>query len=263
MTQEATPHTKPCVFRIFTGLWIAALMLAFMPDARAESMYEQNFNDATIQLLDGAQFGPDASGASGKPGDKSYLAETSALPKAVALIPTGSIPAGVQLDELTVTAWYKPSGDQNDATTLFSALGSVLIWDSAKKQWVWRVEVAKTDGSTGPYWFYLSSPPAGEWLKPGEWTFIVLTWSRNESLARFYQGDSSTAPVLGREMVRKEQVDSLAIDGKKKNTIGNDRSKTERAFGGEIDNVRFYDKALDEDAIAAIYKADLANEPVK
>lgn len=229
--------------------------------ASAQEIYQQRFNDESIEMLDGAKLGPDASGVSGKPGDRAYSADTSVSRKAVAVIPAAGLPEGNEIDELTVTAWYKPAAnDEEDATTLFSALGSVLIWDATKKHWVWRIETDKTDGSPGPYWFYLSSPPLGEWMKPGAWTFIALVWKRDQGLVRFYQGDPSAAPVLGREITRPEQVAPLKIEGKRKNTIGNDRLKTERAFGGEIDNVRFFGNALDDDQLSVIFRADVANE---
>lgn len=260
MTHHTVPRPGPNVRRIFTCLWIVALVCACVTNALSQSLYQQNFNQETIQLSDGAQLGPDASGASGKAGDRSYLAETSALPKAVAIIPSKEVPDGAKLEELTVTAWYKPSAELADATTLFSALGTVLIWDNAKKHWVWRVEAAKIDGSQGPYWFYLSSPPVGAWVAPGEWTFIALVWNKAEGVVRFYQGNSGTEPKPRHEIIRREEVEPLVIEARKKNTIGNDRLKTDRAFGGNIDNVRFFGKVLDESAIEAIYKADLANE---
>ncbi len=258
-------HLLPAVRipHVVLGLLIAPVLCVSVPEAWSEELYQQRFNEEDILLLDGAQLGPDGSGASGKPGDKAYTAGGEATPKAIAVIPSNAVPARTNVEELTVTAWYKPAAGQTDAATLFSALGSVLIWDNAKKHWVWRIEAAKIDGSTSPYWFYLSDPPSGEWMKLGDWTFIALAWNKNAGTVRFYQGGSSAEPVSGRELTRKDQVEPLAFDNNRKHTIGNDRLKTERAFGGEIDNVRFYDKALGDDAIAAIYKADLANEAPK
>lgn len=233
-----------------------------MPPVSGQAVYEQRFNDQGIELLEGAEIGPDGSGVSGKPTDKAYISGAGSDIHATAVFSSSAAGDPGELDELTVTAWFKPVGEIPDGATLFSALGSVLIWDAGKQHWVWRVESSMVDGSDKPYWFYLTAPPLGQWSKPGEWTFLALVWNRREGWVRFVQADAFSPPGPARELGRTEDVNPLNPVRHDRHTIGNDRFKPERAFIGAIDNVRFFDKALDEDAITAVHRADLANEPV-
>ena len=76
----------------------------------------------------------------------------------------------------------------------------------------------------------------------------------------FYQGDKTSDVQMAREMTRNEEVEPLTFEYTPQNVIGNDRRTTERAFNGEIDNVRFFPKALAPAAIEKIRQADLKNE---
>ncbi|MEI6492330.1 MAG: LamG-like jellyroll fold domain-containing protein [Verrucomicrobiota bacterium] len=243
------------------------ILLAFcgmLAAVSAETLYEQRFNDDTdIQFLKGAEAGPAGSGVSGKAADKAYTADTNSAPNAVAVIsPTHNT---MEADELTVTAWYKPRADIAGGTTLFCAFGTVLMWDGNSHGWIWRVEtsIAEPGVNQSPYWFGTGKSPQSDWGISGDWTFIALVWKRDGSWVGFYQGDKNSPASLVRETTRAGEVLPLKIEGNTNFTIGNDKNKADRVFNGEIDNVRFFTKALDADAIEKIRGADLKNEEIK
>jgi hypothetical protein len=75
---------------------------------------EATFNNSdNLSLQNGARLGTDGSGVSVKPEDKSYTANASKM-AAGAIGPAADFinnaTAVQNLDELTVTAWYKSSG---------------------------------------------------------------------------------------------------------------------------------------------------------
>jgi len=230
----------------------------------AETLYEQRFNDdSEIQFLKGAETGPAGSGVSGKADDKAYTADTASAPNAVAVIPP--LRNSSEADELTVTAWYKPRAEIGGATNLFNAFGTSLMWDSKSQGWVWRIETAIEEATpnSSPYWFGSGKSPQSDWGLTDDWTFIALVWKRDGSWVGFYQGDKNSPASLSREITRAGEVQPLKIDGNASFTIGNDKNKPERVFNGEIDNLRFFTKALDEASLEKIRQADLKNEAIQ
>jgi hypothetical protein len=228
---------------------------------------ETTFNNSdNVSLLNGAQIGADGSGVSGKPGDKSYVADLSTLtagakgPSAECL--GNEIPVQ-NLDELTVTAWYKSRGGIKSDATLFDAVGTTLIWDS-RGFWTLRIGTKPGGDAKWFYWFTTNdTPPLGSWANPGKWTFFAAVWKRAGSKVTFYQGSGSAASVVAVERTRPETVEPLSENPKYVRAIGNRQdSAKDRPFDGNIDDVRFFAKALDADAIEKIRQADLNNEPV-
>ena len=242
----------------------AASMLAFIfsTPAFAQAISETRFNDTTgIELKGGAILGAGGTGVSGQASDKAYSADTSSAHKASATL-TDNIPAISGCEEMTVTAWYKPRADQTGPVELFNAFGTLLIWETEKHEWTWRVDTKPTDPATRMYWFFSGKPPLKSWMTPGKWTFIAMVWKRSDGSGAIYQGDNSTPLALSRTMQRKDQVEALAETGNLKRMIGNDPAKQERAFNGDIDNVRFFAKALSQDDLEKIRAADAANQAV-
>jgi hypothetical protein len=235
--------------------------LSLSPWAFGQAIYEQRFNEADqIEFKDGAALGPDGSGVSGKPKDKAYSADTASSPKTSMIAP--AVPDSTSLEELTVTAWYKPRAELPAATTLFNAFGTMLIWDDIKHEWTWRVGAKLLNPDARMYWFFSGKAPLANWAAPGEWTFVAMVWKRQAKSAAFYQGNKTSELKPAREMTRPEEVEPLALTPSSKSVIGNDTAKTERAFNGEIDNVRFFPKALDQNAIEKIRQADVKNEAI-
>lgn len=220
---------------------------------------ELRFNDATgLVLRGGAVIGPAGSGVSGQPDDKAYSADTATSPAAMA-IPGGAAPLS-GIEEIAVTAWYKPrTADLTDAQNLFNAFGSTLLWDGKIHQWMWRVNSHVTSNPKSATWYASGTTP--QLITVGEWTFIALTWKRVENHADFYMGSKTATAGFARKVERNDPIDS-ATEGLKR-AIGNDPKSGERAFNGDIDNVRFFTKALDAQSIESIRAADLKNEPVK
>jgi hypothetical protein len=248
---------------LFTAVTTAASALAESP------VFEARFNDdANLDLQTGAAIGPAGSGVSGKPEDKSYAADASNWTegqKGPAAVLTGDAIPVEGCNELTVTAWYKPRVELRNDTTLVDAAGSVFIWDANKRQWVCRLE-AKPAGTDKPpmYWFFTgNTPPLGHWGNPGDWIFIAAVWKKADKKVTFYQGSRSAAAASAKESVRPEDVEPLKERKEIKRTIGNTAgTKKDRPLDGNIDNVRFFSKALDSAAIESIRQADVKNEPV-
>jgi hypothetical protein len=90
-----------------------------------------------------------------------------------------------------------------------------------------------------------------------QWSFLAMTWKRSENTANDYMGTATNPPTSSRKISRSDTVDAAKEN---KSLIGNDPVKTDRAFNGFIDNVRFYTKSLDAAALTRIYSADLKNE---
>ena len=216
-------------------------------------------NDTTgLQFRNGASLGADQSGVSGRPGDRSYSAAAASNPAAVCLIPGPT--NAVTSDELTVTAWYKPRAENpTDAVNLFNGFASSLLWDAKAKQWVWRI--ASKDPANPKVLTWYSSGTSPDLFAPGKWTFIAMVWKRGENTARFYMGTQRAAPAEFRKWTCREKLDP-AVEPLPSRTLGNDGSNSNRCFNGEIDDVRFFTKALDPAGIATIHKADLQNAPV-
>lgn len=246
-----------------SGMMIACLSLVSSAFGQAAPstptgglISETRFNDSTgVTLKNGAALGPDGSGVSGKPGDKAYVADLTNAPTAI-VIPSGSDVSAA--DELTVTVWYKPkSSDMKDAQTLFNAFGSQLLWDGRASEWMWRVGSQVTGNPAGKTWYSSGKNPPP--IVADQWTFIAMTWKRSDNTATYYMGTLTTPPASSHKVTRKDAIDPAK---ESKRAIGNDPAKTDRAFNGSIDNVRFYTKALDEAALTKIYSADLKNETV-
>ena len=230
--------------------------------AFGQQIFEQRFNEAVdIEFKGGGDLGPNGSGVSGKPEDKAYSADAASSPNAMAVVSSASTED--DLNELTITAWYRPQVELPGATTLFNAFGTLLNWDDTKKEWVWRVGAKPVDAKTSSYWFFSGRGKLGAWTNPGDWAFIALVWQREGSRATFYQGGNTSDTVLAREMTRKEEVEPLSFGSPTRYTIGNDATKTDRMFNGEIDNVRVFRKALDLEAVEKIRQADANNAPVQ
>ena len=243
----------------FAGAWVA--LAVGSPALALSPIFEARFNDTTgIELQGGATLGPDGSGVSGKSGDKAYSADTSSAPKAAALLAGDQDPIS-GLGELTVTAWYKPRADLG-LGELFNAVGSLLIWENTKHEWTWRVGAKPTNPEQKMYWFFSGKSPLANWATPGEWTFIAMVWNRAEKKGTFYQGGKSDPLTPAREMMRPDDVEPISEAAKPKRMIGNDPAKMERAFNGEIDNVRFFTKALDAATLEKIRTADVKNEAI-
>jgi hypothetical protein len=262
--------------------WAAAVCavatVGFSARAGAQVLSETRFNDtAGVTLENGAALGGDGSGVSGKPSDKSYSAvkpaaggeapgeasasgSPSGLP--VAILTSGPEIPKENLEALTVTAWYKPEGEIPNDATLFSAYGTAILWDQARGQWVWRIlGVTGAGGEKVNHWF--ASGSKQEIGKPGEWHFLAMTWTRATKSAQFYAGGVDTpVAALRDENKRPEDVTALSERAKDQRAIGNNPMRTERAFLGNIDDVRFYGKALDAAAIEKIRAADVANQAV-
>lgn len=232
-------------------------------------IYEARFNEpGDLDFQNGASLGADRSGVSGKPGDKAYSAEVAEGVE----FPEGTAgPMGVMTEEpltvpdpyeeMTVTCWYKAHRTIQGAANLFSALGGLLIWDENVGQWVLRIRATVVNDPTTTYWFYSGNhPPLIKWGEPGEWIFFAATWRREGSRVAFYQGDKHSGVVLAKEQTREESG-PIEMKRPSRNVIGNDWVKRNRSFNGRIDNLRFYSKALDQETLEKLRKADLNNEP--
>lgn len=230
--------------------------------APAGNIYENRLNDATgLDLKNGAAIGADASGVSGQPGDKAYTSGAASASSTAG--PLGTIANGsaspASGDELTVTLWYKPEAEIKDATTLFNAFGSSLLWEAKSAGWVWRVASKDPTNPKALTWY---NSGKGASATSGQWTFLALVWKRNGNTGLTYIGNPSAPAALVNTVTRKDIVDPFAEPPAMKRAIGNDSTKMDRAFMGSIDDVRILPKALDAAAIEKIRAADLKNEPV-
>lgn len=248
-------------------LILALALCAWLPlHAATTPIFEERFNEAgTLEYLNGAEQGP---GLSGKPEDKAYSTRVETpdptQPQPGALVADSSQLTG-DLSQFTVTLWYKLDREIQDPDSLLHLGGFYLLWD-------------KVRGLT----MRLGLPPGGadfsNWFNAGvkgpilssnavdEWIFYAITWDYDTKSCVIYQG-SATAPceVFG----QKDHFEVTGpVKGSTTNAIGNhytDKGNTvgNRPFSGQIDDIRVYDKVLDQTAIEAIRTADLANAEPK
>jgi hypothetical protein len=127
-----------------------------------------------------------------------------------------------------------------------------------------RIDAPARSGQQGGYPVLIGHKgPMGEWLVPGEWNFFAFTWKFSSQEAAVYQGT-----LAGIHLATSHTTDVTGPIHLKSNWfggIGNCRSdllghRAMRPMCGYIDNVRIFSRALDANAIEAIYKADLKNE---
>jgi hypothetical protein len=250
----------------------ARFLLAGLFPALAASVFagspvlETRFNNSdNLDLQNGAVLGAAASGVSGQTDDKCYSAEAPNWPagsKGPAVVPGPGTPvAGAT--ELTVTAWYKPRAALQNDTMLFSACGTGLIWDEKTNQWTLRIEAVPTDAGHKMYWFASGNDPkSGYWVNPGEWTFIAMVWSSSGKSVVFYRGGRTAESAPVRTSTRPETVLPFSEKPDSKRIIGNRGREMDRPFNGEIDDVRFFTKALDAGTVEKIRQADLKNQDI-
>ena len=232
--------------------------------APAGLFYENRLNDATgIELKNGATIGADASGVSGLPGDKAYVADASAIaagqPGPLAVITNGPT-ARLAGDEVTLTLWYKPKTELKDIPTLMQGFPGYLLWDAKQGKWVMRLSAPVSDPNAKfASWLYSGKEDA---LKtPGQWVFLALTWKASDHSFAYYTGTPATAATVTAQ--GKRDLLGAVAEGANPRVLGNsDLKKSDRPFDGSIDDVRVFSKALDAAAIEKIRAADLKNEPV-
>jgi hypothetical protein len=102
--------------------------------------------------------------------------------------------------------------------------------------------------------------PVLPWNTTGEWIFYALTWDGARQTATIYQGTATNSAIVQRQFAVPEI--NTPIPGGGPAYIGNDQKNGgpgNRAFSGGIDDIRIYDKALDEKSIEAIRAADAVN----
>ena len=253
-----------CVFGFVTLLG----GLPAVADSLSDSLiYEARFNDSSnLELWEGATLGGPGSGVSSVPADQSYF-------NGIALQPGEAGPGAVltgeariephELQEFTITGWYKPLSEQRDGIELFSGFANLLMWDARHQQWNLRVLAQFADDGRHNYFFGSGSrPPMKSWMIPGEWTFIAMTWTRASGTVTFYQAGVNAPVVNAASGTRKDPVQELTEGPRPRRVVGNDSGKRERSFVGNIDDFRVFAKALDAEALEKIRQADLKNQSI-
>lgn len=248
-------------------LFVSLLLVGFLPGHAAPvPIFEERFNDSgQIELMNGAKLD---SGLSGKPQDKAYSAQPETLdpaqpqPGAAAL--NVSDLSG-DLSQFTVTLWYKCNREVKDPDSLIHLGGFYLLWDRARGL---TMRLGLPPGGTGSSnWF--SAGTKGPVIPPNtvdEWIFYAITWDYDAKSCIVYQGSTTAAVEAASEKHGFEVTGP--VKGGTTNMIGNSldgrtKSAGGRPFSGQIDNIRIYDKVLDQSSIESIRVADLANTEPK
>lgn len=250
--------------RILKRGFLAVSVITFASlDVSAAPLVQATFNDSSnLDLLNGAVLGAPGSGVSGQPGDRAYVAAAAEEP-----IPGESGPAAEiidartqeNLEELTITCWYKPTTDLVAPMTLFTLGVGTLIWEP-NSHWTLRLEGKPADGSDLRlmYWFGSSRDGAVRpWGESGSWIYFAAVWKKAEGTVTFYQGDREHAATQTNESVRDDDVMPLTGLENYKVIVGSNGGKMDRSFNGAIDNFRVFDKALSPEELNAIREGDL------
>lgn len=218
-----------------------------------------NFNNSRgINLRGDAKITDSREGASGDMGDRALRVSPDTEMSNYAVVTADPENMSPGLEEITVTAWYKVSGLPQHDATLFSAYGTMLIWDAKIEQWVWRVDARPLDGGVSTNWF--NSGKDLDLAPTDEWVFIAMTWSRSSGDGTFYLGSFHDKAVQLNVMKRSQEVQPLKIKLDADQAIGGSPKHPDRNFDGMIDNVRFYASALTMEDVETIRKSDTENK---
>lgn len=222
----------------------------------AEPVFQERFNEvpSAIEFLNGAVQGEAGSGVSGKPEDRAYVAASE--PGVENPPPPAGVihdAPGTELENYTVTVWYKADRELRDPDTLFHFGGLYLLWDK-RMGFTMRLQKWVGTGFNGPLL---------KWDTPNEWIFYAFTWNAESQIATIYQGTSTEPIGLPSERSVPEVTGKNGIGGNC--IIGNDwkgKGPHTRPFNGTIDNMRVFNTALSEESIEAVRAADVENKPV-
>lgn len=256
------------MIRFLSTVFAVTLSSAFL-QAATVPLLQERFNDtSSLEYLNGAEQGPDKSGVSGKAGDKAYSAKvdvpdpTQPQPGAVLL---NSSLFSDDLRQFTVTVWYKANREIQDPDSLLHLGGFYLLWDKVRG-WTMRLGVPP-GGEPFSSWFNAGiKGPLLSSNAEGEWIFYAISWDLDAKTCVIYQGTANDSSEVFREQTGFEVPGP--VKGAATNAIGNNfdpkgNTVGNRPFSGDIDNIRIYDKALDQSAIEAIRAADVANAEPK
>ena len=153
---------------------------------------------------------------------------------------------------ITLAAWINATTFQDDARLISKSEGSgtpdhywaMILSGSGENNLEFRL---RTDtGGTSRY-----SAPDTHDLQTDEWTHIALTWDASDQFMRFYKN--------GEEIFSQSKAGSaVGTNPDVKIAIGNqsasvaDAAGRIRPFGGLIDDVVVYDRALDKEELEAV-----------
>jgi len=248
-------------------LFFTVLVAACLPGrAAATPIFEERFNETgTVELVNGAELGP---GLSNKPEDKAYSARAEApdpaqpQPGAVVHDPAG---LSGDLSQFTMTLWYKCNREIQDPDSLIHLGGFYLLWDKARGLTM-RLGLPSGSGSFSNWFSAGIKGPVTPANAVDEWIFYAITWDYDAKACIIYQG-TATAPVAVAGERHGFEVGGPVRGGLTKlignNMDGRTKSAGGRPFSGQIDNIRIYDKVLDQNAIEAIRSADTENTAPK
>lgn len=255
----------------FLFVALSTVALAQSVAAIDTPLFEQKFNDqGNVEFVNGAQLGVAGSGVSGKEADMAYTAPPANVGDELQ-------PAGVvadpqlpgELEEVTVTAWYKIANPPVDATSLLNVGGIYLLWQGEQSgNWNMRLEMSLENRMRA--WF--NPHKAGSilgWNTEGQWIFYAMTWKRVGGEVVVYQGTAQDNIAEQRRWEGSEAVNAFnnALYPGVPAVIGNSydaktKKSGKRAFAGDIDNVRIFGSALSSEDIDKVRMADAANDPL-
>jgi hypothetical protein len=232
---------------------------------------EQRFNDhGNMELVNGAQLGKPGSGVSGQQDDRAYAATGFDLGDALqpAAVLEDMTPSD-DLEEITVTVWYKIGAPPVNATSLVNLRGVYLLWQGeATGGWTMRLDMSDKEDMRS--WFNPNKPASIlAWNAEDQWIFYAFTWDRSAGEATVYQGTPQDAVVEQRRWATSEvfSPSNNTLYLRAPVAIGNNvnrRSKKPgmRAFDGHIDNVRVFGRALSVEDLEQVRAADATNRPL-
>jgi len=153
---------------------------------------------------------------------------------------------------ITLAAWIYPTTFQDDARLISKSEGSgtadhywaMILSGSGENNLEFRL---RTDtGATSRY-----SAPDTHDLVTDEWTHIALTWDAGDPFMRFYKnGEEIFSQSKGGGAVGTNPDVKIAIGNQSASVA--DASGRIRPFGGLIDDVVVYDRALDKEELETV-----------
>ncbi|MDF3058962.1 MAG: hypothetical protein K0R17_3177 [Rariglobus sp.] len=230
-------------------------------------IFEANFNGPGkgIELVNGAVLGAPGSGVSGKSDDRAYVGTPASTeqerngPVAVARKPI----APNALSVFTCTFWYYLDETGPVLQVPLSTAGILFLMHD--KGFELRIENQPEVPRAYVFTPGLSGPCAG-WRDRKQWIFAAFSWEQKTNTLIVFQGTPKQPVAYMRDMTGPMPANaSMPREdlGRDPETIGNTSRTLDRPLAGKMDNVRFYDRVLEQRELEIIRKADLANQPVK
>lgn len=224
-------------------------------------VFEETFDQENdkIRYVNGAGRGAPSTGVSGKVADRAYIS-TPKTTEQDTQSPAGYATkafAPSPMEAFTVTFWYLLEEQTPELQVPLSfGSGTILLHRHG-----FEVRVGQSSGKDLQFVPGVKGPIL-DWTTAGRWILTAITWEQATNTMTFHQGTHDQVVTFMRDMKRPLPAEPATP---RKNldrvpeVIGNMHARGDRPLAGRLDNIRIYNRALNQQEIESIRFADTAN----